>query len=273
MLAGGLPLSAEQRLSELRAAGMTSSFLGVGGEAVRSLDGIEAIGQVVGASACRLGVGVVRRTRNPAGRMPVGTATWREHEGPIRSWSEARQRALARLSEQARLLGADAVIGVQPTYEVGEREPRTAEAVFTGTAVRVSGAGSGSDNPVLGLVSAQEFYLLRRAGVELVGIAGSSSAVELGPLSRASSWGDRMAAAGSYELKQLTLGIYEARRLAMQRLRSDARNLGASGVIGINLVDSLSDDRGGSAMHLLGTAIRATNRRPLSPALVLSLKD
>jgi uncharacterized protein YbjQ (UPF0145 family) len=165
------------------------------------------------------------------------------------------------------------VIGVQSRYEVGEREPRTAEAVFTGTAVRLSGSARNNANPMLGLVSAQEFYLLRRAGVEVVGIAGSCSAVELGPLSRVSSWGDRAAAAGSYELKQLTLGIYEARRLAMERLRSDARNLGASGVIGINLIDSLSQDRGGSVMHLLGTAIRRTNRRALSPALVLSLKD
>lgn len=273
MLTGGLPFSAEQRLSELRASGATSSFVSVGGEAVGALDGVETIGQVVGASACRLGVGVVRRTRASAGRVPVGTTTWREHEGPVRSWSEARRRALARLSEQARLLAADAVIGLQPTYEIGEREPRTAEVVFIGTAVRLSGAGAHRADPVLSLVSAQEFCLLRRAGVDVVGIAGSCSAVELGPLSRLSKGGDRMAGTGNYELKQLTRGIYEGRRLAMQRLRDDARKLGASGVIGLNLGESLFDERGGSVVHLLGTAIRSGTRRALSPALVLSLAD
>ena len=273
LLAGGLPFSAEQRLSELRAAGMTSSFLSVDGEAVGALDGMEAIGQVVGASACRLGVGVVRRTRTGAGRLPGGTTTWREHEGPVRSWTEARQRALARLVEQARLLDANAVLGLRPTYEVGEREPRTAEVVFAGTAVRFSGSKGKRADPVVGLVSVQEFCLLRRAGVDVVGIAGACSAVELGPLSRLSSRGDRMTAAGSYELRELTIGIYEARRLAMQRLRSDARRLGASGVLGINLADSLADHRRGSVLHLLGTAVRSTSTRGLSPGFVLSLAD
>ena len=273
MLAGGLPFSAEQRLSELRAAGMTSSFLSVGGEAVAALDGMEAIGQVVGASACRLGVGVVRRTRTGSGRLPGGTTTWREHEGPVRSWSQARERALARLVQQARLLDASAVLGLRPTYEVGEREPTTAEVVFTGTAVRLATSGKHRADPVLSLVSGQEFCRLRRAGVEVVGVAGSCSAVDLGPLARLTTWGDRMAAAGSYELKALTLGIYEARRLALRRLRADARKLGASGVIGIDLMDSLMHHRGGSVMHMLGTAIRSTNGRGLSPELVLSLKD
>ena len=273
MLAGGLPFSAEQRLSELRAAGMTSSFVSVAAEAVAGLDGIETIGPVIGASVCRLGVGVVRRTHAPAGRLPLGSATWREHEGPVRSWSEARQRALARLTEQARLLEADAVLGLRPAYEVGEREPRTAEVVFTGTAVRISGSKGKRADPVVGLVSVQEFCWLRRAGIAVVGIAGACSAVELGPLSGLSSRGDRMTAAGSYELRELTIGIYEARRLAMQRLRSDARRLGASGVLGINLADSLADHRRGSVLHLLGTAVRSASTRGLSPGFVLSLAD
>lgn len=81
LLAGGLPDSTERRLADLQGAGLASSFYNAGGFAVGVAEGIEPLGQVVGASACRLGAGVVRRTRGAAGRLPVGTAVWHERDG------------------------------------------------------------------------------------------------------------------------------------------------------------------------------------------------
>ena len=82
-----------------------------------------------------------------------------------------------------------------------------------------------------------------------------------------------MAVAGSYELKQLTLGIYEPGDSRCKGCGPTRVGWGASGVIGVDLVGSLNDERGGSVIHLLGTAIRRTGRRDISPALVLSLAD
>ena len=97
--AGGLPDSSLRRLDELRGGSLATSFLSVAALSAGVSEGVEPVGQVLGASVCRLAVGVVRRTRGPSGRLPMGSATWREHEGPIRSWTTVRRRALGRLSE------------------------------------------------------------------------------------------------------------------------------------------------------------------------------
>lgn len=265
VLAGGVPDLARRRLGELVGAGMTSSFFGVREYAVGVLEAVEPVGQVIGASACRLAVGVVRRTRGPAGRLPWGSAVWREHDGPIQSWTTARRRAVGRLVEQARLLEADAVLGVEPRLATREADPPVVEVVLTGTAVRIrdrdAGRGRVSD-PVVGLVSIQEFSLLRHAGVKVLGIVGSCSSVEvqLGSASR-SALGGRWTGVGNVELADLSEGVYEARRLAVQRLCSEARGLSASGVIGVDLARWLGDpgavsSHGGVMVHLLGTAIR-----------------
>jgi uncharacterized protein YbjQ (UPF0145 family) len=265
VLAGGVPDLARRRLSELVAAGMTSSFLGVGQYAVGVLEEVEPVGQVIGASACRLAVGVVHRTRGPAGRLPLGSPMWREHDGPIQSWTTARRRAVGRLVEQAKLLEADAVLGVAPSLATQGGDPPVVEVVLTGTAVRTrdqkNDRGRGSD-PVVGLVSVSEFCLLRRAGVQVLGVVGSCSSVEvqLGTASR-SALGGRWTGVGNVELRDLSDGVYEARRLAVERLCSEARGLKASGVISVDLGRWLADpdaasSHSGVTVHLLGTAIR-----------------
>lgn len=276
--AGGIPDLARQRLTELMADGMTSSFFSAAQLAVGDQAGVTPVGQVVGASACRLAVGVIRRTRGPAGRLPVGTPVWRERDGPIRSWTEARQRALRRLSRQAEMLEADAVLGVGVRYGVREGEPPVVEVVFTGTAVRCSWRRRAkSRSPVLGLVSVQEFCLLRRAGVEVAGIAGFCSSVQVAVgLSDRRALGGRWMGVGNQELGDLTAGVYEARRLAVQRLRADAAKLKATGVVGVDLARSLTDhddghDATGVTVQLLGTAVRGVPARGIAPDLVLKL--
>ena len=278
--AGGLPDSSLRRLEELRGGGLASSFLGAAAFSVGVSEGVEPVGQVVGGSVCRLAVGVVRRTRGPSGRLPMGSATWREHEGPIRSWTTARKRALARLSEQARLLGAHGVLGVSVQRRVSEGEPSRVEMVFTGTAVRIEQPDPGWEAaPVLGLVSVREFCLLRRTGVLVVGIAGACSSVEVGL-----GWQAQRAMRGwrggsvNRELDSWTKGVYEARRLAVDRLRSDATALGCDGVIGVDLAGALDnpDMRSGptdSTVHLLGTAVRRRARTRLAAELVVGIGD
>jgi uncharacterized protein YbjQ (UPF0145 family) len=275
ILEGGLPDSAERRLADLRGGGLTSSFFSAAGLAVGLAEGIEPVGQVLGASSCRLAVGVVRRTRGPAGRLPVGAPSWHEFDGPVRSWTTVRQRALARLLAQASTLGADLVLGVRARRNVRGGQPGLVEMVLTGTAVRVERREERPvRSPVAALTSPQEFCLLRRAGIGVVGIAGSFSSVHVSAgVTAAGAWRH---GSTNQELADLTTGVYEARRLAVDRLRAEAKALGASGVIGVDIADSLGAHDGGRAgmtitVHALGSAITRRVGVPLTPRPVMGL--
>lgn len=153
------------------------------------------------------------------------------------------------------------------------------EVVLTGTAVRLTRAGRPpAGRPVAAATSPQEFCLLRRVGIEVVGLAGSFSCVHVEAGSdtvRATRPGRRRSA--NQELEDLTTGVYEARRLAVARLRAEALGLDASGVIGVDIADSLGghDLRSTEmtvSVHALGTAVRGrAGAKPLSPRLVLGL--
>jgi len=259
---------------------LTSSFFGAAAFATGIGEGIEPLGQVVGASACRLVVGVVRRTRGPLGRLPVGAPTWHEWDGPLRAWTTARQRAVARLQEQASVLGGDLVLGVHTqrrTRRVGAS--RVVEVVLTGTAVRLTRSGKRTVGaPVVATTSPQEFCLLRRMGAEVVGLAGSFSCVHVAAGSQTIQATRRARrSSANQELADLTTGVYEARRLAVARLRAEAKGLDASGVIGVDIAGPLGGHDLRSAemtvsVHALGTAVRGpTGAKPLSPRLVLGL--
>jgi uncharacterized protein YbjQ (UPF0145 family) len=275
---GGIPDSAQQRLAELSGAGLTSSFFGASQFAVGLADGVEPIGQVVGASSCRLGIGVVRRTRGSQGRLPLGAPKWHERDGPVRSWTTVRQRALARLLAQAQSLDADAVLGVTVHREVRDVEPRLVEVVLMGTAVRFERRDDRAPRaPVAALTSPQEFCLLRRAGIDVVGIVGAFSSVSAVTSSStvyaANRWRSRSV---NQEFEDLTTCVYEARRLAMQRLAADAKGVGAGGVIGVDISDSLSQREGGVvrmtiSVHALGTAVRRRAGVPAAPRPVVGL--
>jgi uncharacterized protein YbjQ (UPF0145 family) len=278
ILDGGIPDSAQRRLAELGGAGLTSSFFGAAEFAVGLADGVEPIGQVVGASSCRLGVGVVRRTAGSQGRLAPGDPTWHEYDGPVRSWTTARQRALARLLAQAQIVEADAVLGVTVHREVRSVTPRLAEFVLMGTAVRFEPRDDRAPRaPFAALTSPQEFCLLRAAGVDVIGIAGAFSSVRAVASSTTLNATRRWRSASvNQELDDLTTCVYEARRLAMQRLTADARALGARGVIGVDISDSLSRREGGAvgmtiSVHALGTAVRRRAGDPSAPRAVIGL--
>jgi uncharacterized protein YbjQ (UPF0145 family) len=264
-------------LAELTHSGLTSSFFNASEFAVAEASGIEALGQLVGVSHCALSLGVIRRTRGPTGRLPVGSSAWRERSGPIRSWTTARTHALARLRTQAKILNANGVLGITAKLIEDKAEPAV-QVVLTGTAVRIPTTSRPTDAPpVLGLISPQELCLLRQAGVEVVGVAGSDSSVEVTPgSSTRRALAGRLARVGSQELDDLTVGVYEARRLAVERLRADARALNATGVIGADLSGSLDQHhitvrRTTVSVHLLATAVRRVANHTISPSMRIGL--
>jgi uncharacterized protein YbjQ (UPF0145 family) len=257
---GGLPDSALDRLAELRGDGMTSSFFSVPAFAVGAAGGVQPVGQVVGACAGDelIGSGYDTRERGPTSAGGALGPQWQEWDGPVRSWATVRNRAVARLIAQAEALGADIVLGVTVRREPQERRSSVIGLVLTGTAARVDAPPA---KPVAALTSPQEFTLLRRAGTDVVGLVGAFASVDirLAPTtSRALSPRRRLP---SQELDDLTTGLYELRRLVMGRLRADAHQLGATGVIAVDLDDTVvhlgeGDPDCEMSVHAWGTAVR-----------------
>lgn len=261
IIAGGLPGSAETRLAEMR-GGAFSSFLSVSEFAAAADLGMRPIAQVVGASGCRLSTGVTRTTRPGQGRARLGAARWLENDGTSRSWAAARERALGRLRKQAESVGANAVVGLRvERRDTTMSEMPALEMIFTGTAVDWPRSKYG--DVVLSMLPLQEHARLVEAGVEPVGIAGATANVHV-KLSPETAWALRnnWRWARNRPLDDLTEGLYEARRLALERLRADAGRLGATGVLGADL--SHRSERVGSqfhvTLHLLATAIRVRDR-------------
>ncbi|WBO21019.1 heavy metal-binding domain-containing protein [Sphingomonas abietis] len=75
--------------------------------------------------------------------------------------------------------------------------------------------------------SVNEFLLVRKAGFEPVGLCVGSCIYHLG--FQFAAWGSNM------ELDVLSTAMYEARALAMERMRLEAAQMGADGIVGVRL--------------------------------------
>jgi uncharacterized protein YbjQ (UPF0145 family) len=292
---GELAPRTEARLKELVAWGGSTSFLTPRALSVAEDAGVHPVGQVVGLSAGVLLQGYVRTTHAGQGRLRFGVARWRERSGPLKSWTALRKRALHRLVKQAELLGADAVIGVQAAREVEAtaEEISQAQVRFVGTAVRIDAWQRRTTPPVLTLASGQELWSMLRAGIEPAGIAGGFARVETLPSAATvvAALSARWRSA-NVELDDLTKAVYEARRLALERLVSDAGGLKADGLVGVRLelegVDAptATDVPTGwcvsarsrlpalkVTVHVLASAVRRVSSSSLQPERVLSVSD
>ncbi len=117
--------------------------------------------------------------------------------------------------------------------------------------------------------------MLRRSGTEVKGIVGACSNVEISAgMDTRRVLGRWRSGSVNQELEDLTVGVYEARRLAIERLRSDARRVGASGVIGVNLSPSLATHEGDLremhiTVHLVATAVRKQHGTGIVPNAII----
>jgi len=156
--------------------------------------------------------------------------------------NEVRGRALVRLGEEARHVGADAVVGVQTRAGESELETGTLalEHVVVGTAVRRDGAHA--KHPVLTELSVAEYAMLVRGGFEPLGIVAWSAVFFTSYVYGGMAGGGGVLAGGSltmgvrnFELREFTQAIYTAREAVMGRITAQAAALGASGVVGVKI--------------------------------------
>ncbi|HEX4108363.1 MAG TPA: heavy metal-binding domain-containing protein [Solirubrobacteraceae bacterium] len=277
-----MPAIARERLDELlAAAGLSSSFFSAREARVAEALRIAPVGQVVGESATRLSYGVVRATGPGAGgRRVPGEPRWLEQTGLVASWSGARRRAAARLQAQAKILSADAVVGVVVSRtRKAWADTAVAHVRMLGTAVRLPGASECSPDsavPVVAL-SLQDMLKLNAAGASPVALVGGCAAVAALPgrdTRRLLRWQARSRPAA--ELTDFTFAFQQARRLAVGRLGDEARSAGAKGVVGITLDDVQATRAGGGdyevVVHVVGTAIAPAPARQGAPSVVSGLR-
>jgi uncharacterized protein YbjQ (UPF0145 family) len=209
--------------------------------------------------------------------------------------NECRRLALNRLLEEARLCGADAVLGVRIEDGAHDWAPGSVEFIALGTAVRLPEemrhAGGGT---VLSDLSGQEFVLLCEAGMRPVGIAAHTSVhyVPAGPQTMMAQGGAGRMMGGmggsawiNQELTDFTQGVYEAREKAMAVVSAQARQLGGTGLIGVQVREhgrTLAVNRGmyeskdlQITFQVMGTVIReesSLGAAASAPRQILRLK-
>ena len=240
---GGIPLSAERRLSELSGAprrdgvvgGSFTSDLSVNGFALCHQLGLKPLSQVMGSSIYQMGY------QSAWGAMGYGGAVLVELDSLSEALNEVRGRALVRLGEEARHVGADAVVGVQTRAGESQLDTGTLalEHVVVGTAVRREGARA--KHPVLTELSVAEYAMLLQGGFEPLGIVAWSSvfftSYVFGGMVGAGMLGGGSLTMGvqSFELREFTQAVYSAREAVMQRITGQASSLGAAGVVGVKI--------------------------------------
>jgi uncharacterized protein YbjQ (UPF0145 family) len=272
--AGGLPPKAHRRLAELRASGDDAFFtstLSVPEFLLAREDGLRPLTQVMGSSVYH--VGWQSRGWSSGWRSE---ASHQELTNVAFSWNEARRLAFMRLEQEAMLAGAHAVVSVRVTSGKWDWANDAIEFVMTGTAVRAEGQPMPA-RPVLTDLSGQDYWKLREAGYEPVGVVGGTSSWLVRPSrdSRRAILGGVFSGYRNQEIPEFSHAMYYARQRALSLVYSQGQVLGANGVVGVSITDdhklhrierenSADDVYLIATMHVLGTAIvsRGEDRTP-----------
>jgi uncharacterized protein YbjQ (UPF0145 family) len=276
---GGLPLRAQQRLAELAANQLFTSDLTVNEFALGHSIGLRPLAQVMGSSIYHVGW---QQSPGAWGGWQAGGLS-QELTTLSEAWNAARLRAFGRLEQEATLLGAHAVVGVELTTGRHDFAAGAIEYIAVGTAVRFDGQEP-PDRPILTDLSGQDYWKLWQAGYRPLGVVGASSVYYI-----VSGWQQRRAQQGFFsswanqELRDFTQGVYDVREATLGRVTAEARRQGADGMVGVSISHSVEEREVGSGgsertdlivtMHVLGTSIaeRHPDAQELTPSLTLDL--
>lgn len=286
--AGGIPLSAQRRLSELRQdGGAFTSDLSVADFALCHRLGVKPLSQVMGSSIYQVGYQPTE-IWSMGSRVGGGGVAMTELRTISQAWNEARDRAFGRLREEAECVGAAAVVGVDVrsgTANWAETGGYGAvEYIVNGTAVRREGHRSGHP-PVLTELSVADYSKLVDAGVEPVGMVAWTSVFFVSwvyNLLMGSSFGG--GPMQNFELTDVTQCFYTAREQVMGRIGAQAQALGASGIVGVRVrhttrsqtVGGGGRERSGLVVSFsaIGTAVRedrASAHRAPAPMMAIEM--
>jgi uncharacterized protein YbjQ (UPF0145 family) len=218
----GVPDVGRARLEQNK-RGLFTSDLSVNEFLLVKDAGFDPLGLVVGSSIYHIG---------------YQQSSWKqsqEMEVLSQAMYHARELAMTRMEEEADSLGADGVVGVRldiGRYEWGEH---MAEFIAIGTAIKhregkLHRAPNG--RPFTSDLNGQDFWTLMRAGHRPVGMVMGSCVYHVAHRGFLQS----MKQAGqNVELVNFTQALYDARELAMARMQTEAEQVEAEGIVGVQL--------------------------------------
>jgi uncharacterized protein YbjQ (UPF0145 family) len=206
--------------------------------------GFEPLGLVLGSSIYHVGYQ----------RRRIG----KSHELTVLSKAlyHARELAMERMTSEAEELGADGIVGVRLEVKGFQKAAHVAEFLAVGTAIRhqsEDGHRPPHGRPFTSDLSGQDFWTLLRTGARPLGLVLGSCVYSVAATTFTTT-GTRMFR--NLELPQLTQALYDARELAMTRMQEEADELGANGIVGVQLQEH-HHGWGGRAIEFfaIGTAI------------------
>jgi uncharacterized protein YbjQ (UPF0145 family) len=263
-----LPAEAVARLRDLEGregrAPLFTSDLSVNEFLLVEDVGFEPLGLVVGSSIYHVGIQVVRWTAS------------QELDVLTRAMYHARELAMERMEAEAHELGADGIVGVRLTIQFYEWGKNLAEFMAIGTAVRHREGGTWrtpAGRPFTSDLSGQDFWTLLRTGQRPVALVMGNCVYHVAHrrMLRAMSQTFR-----NVELPNFTQAIYTARELAMERMQYEAQQVGAQGVVGVQIVEK-NHVWGHHAIEFFAVGTAVTRYREgglgVRPRLVLTLDD
>ena len=269
--APGVPDDAMRRLAEMRPGQATSLFtsdLSVNEFLLVREAGFRPLGLVLGSSIYHVGIQLGRWSQN------------RELDQLSQAMYHARELAMTRMEAEADALGADGIVGVRLDIEFKEFGSDLAEFIAIGTAVKADAPpDSGGtwrnrhNQPFTSDLSGQDFWTLIQAGYAPLGMTMGTCVYHI---AHQRFWQAMGNIGQNVEIPQYTEALYDARELAMSRMQAEAEQLGAEGIVGVQMLSNTHRWGGHTTeFFAIGTAVRPL--RPdhviAKPQLVLPLTD
>jgi uncharacterized protein YbjQ (UPF0145 family) len=260
-----LPQHAVERLNRMSAAGsrLWTSDLTVNEFLLVREAGFEPLGLVVGSSIYHIGYQQQMFRQNEEMTVLSG------------AMYHARELAMTRMEEEADQLGADGVIGVRLDVNRYEWGAGLAEFMAVGTAVRSLGESHrpAHGKPFTSDLSGQDFWTLLKTGYRPVGLVMGSCVYHVAHQTLAQSL---RTVGQNVEMTNFTQALYDARELAMERMQSEAQELGAHGIVAVQI----QERNHGWGSHVIeffavGTGVVGANvdQAVPAPTLTLGLND
>jgi uncharacterized protein YbjQ (UPF0145 family) len=224
--AGGIPLRAEERLAEEEGPNkrLFTSDLSVREFMLARDAGCEPIAQIMGSSIYHIA------------QIPDYKGKTAEISIISDAHRVSRQRALARLAQEASLVGADAVIGAHLRDRMitmgargkgGDDGGEVIEFTVAGTAVRAPFLVHPPGQPIVTDLSGQDLWALVQDGWEPCGFLFEFCKYHGWHVTKTSSGGGEIAAANAV--------VETARKIATDRITQQAANVQADFVVGSDL--------------------------------------
>ena len=267
----GVPEDALHRLAEMRPGQRTTLFtsdLSVNEFLLVREAGFRPLGLVLGSSIYHVGFQMGRWSRN------------QELDTLSQAMYHARELAMTRMEAEADALGADGIVAVRLDVEMKEFGSDIAEFMAVGTAVKAEpGAGGGGVSnwrnnkrqPFTSDLSGQDFWTLIRAGYAPLGMVMGTCVYHIAHQRMGSVLGN---IGRNVEIEQFTQALYDARELAMTRMQTEAEELHAEGIVGVQLRQhSHTWGSHTTEFFAIGTAVRPLREDHVieRPTMVLSL--